>query len=128
MKTNRNHPGPWALAVFLATVIFLPSAQSFAADKINMLYTARVMSQAYPWFAQEAGLFKKYNLDVPLVFVTPGAPAVAAILSGDSEVAVIGAAGIYVGDTDDAPGAALLGIVLMIGMLVLGVRTARRTT
>jgi ABC-type nitrate/sulfonate/bicarbonate transport system substrate-binding protein len=31
---------------------------------------------------------------VPLVFVTPGAPAVAAILSGDSEVAVIGAASI----------------------------------
>jgi NitT/TauT family transport system substrate-binding protein len=65
-----------------------------AADKINLIYTARVMSQAYPWIAQEAGLFKKYDLDVPLVFVTPGAPAVAAILSGDSEVAVIGAASI----------------------------------
>jgi len=33
-------------------------------------------------------------LEVPLVFVTPGAPAVAAILTGDSEVAVIGAASI----------------------------------
>ena len=31
---------------------------------------------------------------MPLVFVTPGAPAVAAILSGDSEVAQISAAGI----------------------------------
>jgi NitT/TauT family transport system substrate-binding protein len=61
---------------------------------MNLLYTARVMSQSYPWVAQEAGLFKKYDLDVPLVFVTPGAPAVAAILSGDSEMAVIGAAGI----------------------------------
>ena len=40
------------------------------------------------------GLFKKYDLDIPLVFVTPGAPSVAAILSGDSEVAVIGAASI----------------------------------
>ncbi len=38
----------------------------------------------------------------------------------------IGAAGIYIGDTDDAPGAALLGILLMIGAVVLGVRTARR--
>jgi NitT/TauT family transport system substrate-binding protein len=65
-----------------------------AADKLLTLYTARVMSQAYPWIAEEAGLFKKYDLDVPLVFVTPGAPAVAAILSGDSEVAVIGAASI----------------------------------
>jgi hypothetical protein len=38
----------------------------------------------------------------------------------------IGAAGIYIGDTDDAPGAALLGILLMIGAVALGVRTARR--
>jgi NitT/TauT family transport system substrate-binding protein len=65
-----------------------------AADRVLTLYTARVMSQAYPWIAQEAGLYRKYGLDIPLVFVTPGAPAVAAILSGDSEVAVIGAASI----------------------------------
>jgi hypothetical protein len=38
----------------------------------------------------------------------------------------LAAGGIYVGDTDDAPGAALLGILLMIGLVVLGVRTARR--
>lgn len=72
----------------------LSGARLFAADKINLIYTARVMSQSYPWIAQEAGLFKKYDLDVPLVFITPGAPAVAAILTGDSEVAVIGAASI----------------------------------
>ena len=38
----------------------------------------------------------------------------------------IGAAGIYVGDIDDAPGAALLGIGLMVGLIVFGVRIARR--
>jgi NitT/TauT family transport system substrate-binding protein len=93
--TDRFYPGWRASRLFLATMLLLLlGARSFAADKINMLYTARVMSQSYPWFAQEAGLFKKYDLDVPLVFVTPGAPAVAAILSGDSEVAVIGAASI----------------------------------
>lgn len=36
------------------------------------------------------------------------------------------AAGIYVGETDDAPGAALLGFVLALGLVVLAVRTARR--
>jgi hypothetical protein len=36
------------------------------------------------------------------------------------------AAGIYIGEMDDAPGAALIGILLMIGAVVLGVRTARR--
>jgi hypothetical protein len=38
----------------------------------------------------------------------------------------IGCAGIYIGDTDDAPGAAIIGILLMIGAVALGVRTARR--
>jgi hypothetical protein len=40
----------------------------------------------------------------------------------------LAAAGIYVGDTDDAPGAALLGILLMIGAVALGVKIARRKT
>ena len=78
----------------LISLVTLPIANVEAADKLNLIYTARVMSQAYPWLAHEAGLFKKYDLDVPMVFVTPGAPSVAAILSGDSEVAVIGAAGV----------------------------------
>jgi NitT/TauT family transport system substrate-binding protein len=81
-------------SLLLLLVLIGPAANSFAADRVNMIYTARVMSQDYPWIAQEAGLFKKYDLDVPMVFVTPGAPSVAAILSGDSEVAVIGAASI----------------------------------
>jgi hypothetical protein len=39
---------------------------------------------------------------------------------------VIAAAGIYVGDTDDAPGASLAGILLMLGLVTFGVRTALR--
>ena len=85
---------PWGSCLLLLSILLSPTAKLFAADKLNLIYTARVMSQSYPWIAQEAGLFKKYDLDVPLVFVTPGAPAVAAILTGDSEVAVIGAASI----------------------------------
>lgn len=42
-------------------------------------------------------------------------------------VALAGA-GIYVGETDDAPGAAVIGILLMIGAIVLGVKIARRKT
>ncbi len=36
------------------------------------------------------------------------------------------AGGIYVGETDDAPGAALLGLLLMIGLVTFAVRIARR--
>jgi NitT/TauT family transport system substrate-binding protein len=94
MKANSFFPRSLAPSLVLAAILLLPGAPAFPADKINLIYTARVMSQAYPWMAQDLGLFKKYDLDVAVVFVTPGAPAVAAILSGDSEVAVIGAASI----------------------------------
>ena len=40
----------------------------------------------------------------------------------------IAAAGIHLGDTDDAPGAALVGILLMIGAVALGAGTVRRKT
>jgi NitT/TauT family transport system substrate-binding protein len=94
MKRNCLFSISSAWQILLMSIVPLFAAEVFAADKINLIYTARVMSQSYPWIAQEAGLFKKYDLDVPVVFVTPGAPAVAAILSGDSEMAVIGAASI----------------------------------
>lgn len=38
----------------------------------------------------------------------------------------LAAAGVFIGEIDDAPGAALIGILLMIGMVALGVKTARR--
>jgi hypothetical protein len=38
----------------------------------------------------------------------------------------LGAGGIHVGETDDAPGAALLGLALMIGAIAFGVKLARR--
>ncbi len=65
-----------------------------AADKLVTLYSARVMSQAMPWIAQEAGLLKKYDLDLQLVYVGGGPPAAAAMLAGDTEVTVVGASSI----------------------------------
>ena len=40
--------------------------------------------------------------------------------------AALAATGIYVGETDDAPGAALMGLILMLIAVVFGVRIARR--
>ena len=38
----------------------------------------------------------------------------------------LAAIGVHIGDTDDAPGAAVIGLLLMIGALVLAVRIGRR--
>src|ERR1700746_4028826 len=78
--------------IILGSAAFTP-CRAAAVDKLYAIYTARVMSQAYPWIAQETGLFKKYDLDVSHVFVKPGAPAVATILAGDSALTEKGAEG-----------------------------------
>jgi NitT/TauT family transport system substrate-binding protein len=51
------------------------------------------MSQSLPWMAQEAGLFKKYNIDFNLVFISSSSIVTAALLGGDAEMTVTGAIG-----------------------------------
>ncbi len=65
-----------------------------AADKLVGLYSARVMSQSMPWIAQEAGLFRKHNLDFQLVYIASSGMATASILGGDAEVILTGGVGI----------------------------------
>src|ERR1700752_354609 len=64
-----------------------------AADRLMGLHSAQVMSQSMPWIAQEAGLFKKYDLDFRLVFIPSSPVATAATLNGDAEIGVTGAVG-----------------------------------
>jgi len=64
-----------------------------AADKLVGIHSARVMSQSMPWIAQEAGLFKKYNIDFPLVYIASSPAVTAAMLGGDAEIALTGGEG-----------------------------------
>ena len=57
------------------------------------IHSARVMSQSMPWMAQEAGLFKKYNLDFNLVFISSSSIVTAALLGGDAEMTITGGIG-----------------------------------
>lgn len=49
-----------------------------ASDKLVGLHSAQVMSQSMPWIAQEARLFKKYDIDFQLIFISSSAVATAA--------------------------------------------------
>jgi len=53
-----------------------------AADKLIGFQSARTMSQAMPWIADEVGLFRKYDLDFQLVYISSSQMVTAAILSG----------------------------------------------
>src|SRR3989337_2895140 len=66
---------------------------AWSADRLIGLHSAQVMSQSMPWIAQEAGLFKKYDLDFRLVFISSSPVATAATINGDAEIQVTGAIG-----------------------------------
>ena len=92
IRLVKNHF--FALAIFFHLGVVFDHSGAVAADKLVVLYSARVMSQSMPWIAQEAGLFRKYDLDLQLVYVGGGPPAAAAALAGDTEVTVVGASSI----------------------------------
>jgi ABC-type nitrate/sulfonate/bicarbonate transport system substrate-binding protein len=79
------------MALMLSTLI--APAVCGAADALVGIHSARVMSQSMPWMAQEAGLFKKYNIDFNLVFISSSSIVTAALLGGDAEMTITGGIG-----------------------------------
>jgi len=75
---------------FLVLVVLNVARDGFAADKLIGFHSARTMSQAMPWIAEEAGLFRKYELDFQLVYISSAPIVTAALLGGDAQVAVSG--------------------------------------
>jgi NitT/TauT family transport system substrate-binding protein len=76
-------------AVVLLASGILPCVGT-AADKLVGIHSARTMSQSMPWIADEVGLFKKYDLNFQLVYISSASLVTAAMLSGDGEVAITG--------------------------------------
>lgn len=81
------------LLIVLALSLFSWPLSAPAADKFVTIHSSRVMSQSMPWMAQEAGLFKKYNIDHELVFIASSGIVTAALLGGDAEMTVTGGIG-----------------------------------
>ena len=81
------------LLIVLALSLFSRPLSAPAADKFVTIHSSRVMSQSMPWMAQEAGLFKKYNIDHELVFIASSGIVTAALLGGDADMTVTGGIG-----------------------------------
>ena len=82
----------YLLAIATLLSLFSPFTAS-GAEKLIGIHSSRVMSQSMPWMAQEAGLFKKNNLDFQLVFIASSSIVTAALLSGDAEMTLTGGIG-----------------------------------
>jgi NitT/TauT family transport system substrate-binding protein len=84
---------PKGSILVLALLLFFWPLSAPAADKFVTIHSSRVMSQSMPWMAQEAGLFKKYNIDHELVFIASSGIVTAALLGGDADMTVTGGIG-----------------------------------
>jgi NitT/TauT family transport system substrate-binding protein len=90
---KKEHLMPRGSILVLALLLFFWPLSAPAADKFVTIHSSRVMSQSMPWMAQEAGLFKKYNIDNEVVFIASSGIVTAALLGGDADMTVTGGIG-----------------------------------
>lgn len=74
----------------LLTLVFvaLVPGTSRSADKVNISHSAVSGSQAILFVTRDAGLFKKHDLDLQIVFVAGAPPNIAALVSGDLDLTI----------------------------------------
>ena len=80
------------LLIFLTT--FLGGRAPVSAEPLRIVYTAISLMYGPLWVTQDAGLFKKHNLDVELLYLSGGTLSTAALISGDVQIAFTGAANV----------------------------------
>lgn len=81
------------LGIVVLMLANLAASPSRGAERLLGVQSARVMSQSMPWIAQETGIFRKYNLEFPLVYIGSSPLATAAMLGGDAQMLVDGGLG-----------------------------------
>ncbi|MBI2230344.1 MAG: ABC transporter substrate-binding protein [Deltaproteobacteria bacterium] len=81
------------LWIFVSTIVSISASPASGADRLLGVQSARVISQSMPWIAQETGIFRKYNLEFPLVYIGSSPLATAAMLGGDAQMMIDGGLG-----------------------------------
>src|SRR5215475_10042342 len=62
-----------------------PFAIAAEPDKINVCYSSIAATSITTWVPKEAGIYKKYGLDVSIIYVA-GAQAITTLVSGDTQI------------------------------------------
>lgn len=85
----------WMGELVLAAILLAPGSAAMADAKLSVV----VSSTSFAWFpfyvADGAGFFKKEKPDIGIANVKDGAAVVTAILSGDADIAGVGANAVF---------------------------------
>jgi NitT/TauT family transport system substrate-binding protein len=97
--------------IFVACLFTSLGAPSHAAEPTKLLFAHGAISNnvAPLWIAKEQGIFKKYNLDVDLVFIIAGR-AMQAMLAGQVPVGLVGGTHVINANTGGGEFAMILGL------------------
>jgi ABC-type nitrate/sulfonate/bicarbonate transport system substrate-binding protein len=79
--------------LFLCLTIAGGIAPGFAAEKLVGLQSAPSVAMALPWFAEEARLYSKHDLDFQLVYIASSGIVTAAMSSGNGNIGIVGGEG-----------------------------------
>src|SRR5688500_20316123 len=76
------------VALVVAAVTCLSLSLARADQKVRIAYISDSPGSSAPyWIAKEAGLYKKYGLDVELIFINGSTRGVQSLVAGDIEFA-----------------------------------------
>ena len=81
------------IATLAAACGILRFGVALAAEKLVGLQSAPSVAMALPWFAEEARLYPKYDLDFQLVYIASSGIVTAAMSGGNGSVAIVGGEG-----------------------------------
>jgi len=60
-------------------------AEAAEAEKLNVCYSSIAATSITTWVPKEAGIYKKYGLDVSIIYVA-GAQSITTLISGDTQI------------------------------------------
>ena len=73
-----------------------------SADKVNISHSAISGSQAVLFVTRDAGFFKKYDIDLQILFVAGAPPNIAALVSGDLDLTIFAGPAAIASDLEGA--------------------------
>jgi NitT/TauT family transport system substrate-binding protein len=74
------------LLVGLLLLARVPAAAAPADERLNVVYSSIAAASLSTWVPKEAGIYRKYGLEVNLIYVA-GSQAITTVISGDAHIA-----------------------------------------
>jgi NitT/TauT family transport system substrate-binding protein len=88
---------------FLALALWILIAAEPAAALIRLSYSIVGPPVAAVWMAHDTGAFKRYGVDVQMVYIPASVTNIQALLGGSLDVAVPGSSGVVLAAARGAP-------------------------